>query len=277
MSHNRKSVFLKLKEYKGNPIDEYNKINQFIKKQSCESLFLVEDTFNKYFKYCELLSNTDVDFKSCVLNHTRYLLKYKAHSFESIDDSTQEILLNEFLDYCEIIVYIHRAIYSKLINKSSFDKHIYLQLYELIKTSLKSMNYEIKFIDEKTNEVVIIKSNPEAEAVAAQSPQDLKEAIIYYLGTRDTNVEEKEVRLRTLIDKLEPLLDKYKTQPLIKSVREYLQLFRHPEMKKDDPQYNWFYSDKSKYLDDIFMTCIFIKEYDITRKTIDEFTKLKKQ
>ncbi len=275
MSHNRKSVFLKIKEYKGNPIDEYNKISQFIKKQRFQSIYLIEDTFSEYFKYCELLSSTYGDFKSCVLNHTRNLFKYKDKSFESIDAATQEILLNEFLDYCEILIYIQFTVHSRVVFYN-FDSQVYSQLYELIKTSLKSMNYEIKLTNEDTNEVVVIKSNPEAEAVAAQSPQDLKEAIIYYLGSRDIDVAEKEVRLRTIIDKLEPLLEKYKTQSLIKKVREYIQLFRHPEMKKADPQYMWFYDDKSKYLDDIFMMCIFIKEYDITNNTISEFSELKK-
>lgn len=276
MSNNRKSIFLKVKDYKGNPIDEYNKISQFIKKQKCASYHSFEDAFIEYYKYCELLSGTYIDFKSCILNHTSNLLKYKEYSFNLLDKTKQDILLNEFLDYCEIIVYVQFNVLPKVVNLYGFDRQAYSQLFGLIKTSLKSMNYEIEFINEDTNEVVVTKSNPEAEAVAAQSPKDLKEAIIYYLGTRDTNLDEKEIRLRTIIDKLEPLLEKYKTQPLIKKVREYLQLFRHPEMKKSDPQYMWFYYDKSKYLDDIFMMCIFIKEYDITKNTISEFSELKK-
>ncbi len=105
----------------------------------------------------------------------------------------------------------------------------------------------------------------------------MRETIINYLATRNNDIEEKEIRLRTIIDKLEILLNKYSSLSAISKVKEYAQLFRHPEDKKENPKYKWFFKDKNKYLDEIFMMCIFVKEYDITKNNIKKYEELKKQ
>ena len=279
MCAERKSIYLKLTEYQGNPIDEYKKISSFISSQSFVRNWSVYNLLSAIFRHCIFLRSHYTDFDHCVSSNTKNLNKYIMMDFETLPEEIQFVLLDEFLTYCEIIMYVHFTTYKFYLRPKDipFDEAIYLQLSELIKTSLKSINHDIKVVDEEFGQVIVIKSHPEAEAVAAQSPKDLREAIINYLATRNNDIEEKEIRLRTIIDKLEILLNKYSSLSAISKVKEYAQLFRHPEDKKENPEYKWFFKDKNKYLDEIFMMCIFVKEYDITKNNIKKYEELKKQ
>lgn len=280
MSIEHKSIFLKVKEYKGDPITEYNKICKFLQKDCyySHSLYsLLECNFQ-----CSLLLRPNyVDFEDCLNDCVSNLNTYSESVFEYLDENTQESLLDDFLTYCEIIIHMQLVAYNNdvkdLLHNSNFDKEIYLQLTDLIKTSLKSMNHDIKVCNEETSECVAIKCNAEAEAVAEQSPLNLKKAIIYYLGARDADITEKENRLHKIIDLLEPILRTYKELEAVKKVEEYVQLIRHPETKKDDIQYKWFFNNKEEYIDSIFLMCIFVKEYDITKQTIKKFESLKRK
>ncbi|MCR5308421.1 MAG: hypothetical protein K6E24_05455, partial [bacterium] len=180
---------------------------------------------------------------------------------------------------CLYFVTYKYYLYSERIwNDRNFDKDTYLQFIDIIKTSLKSINHDYKVIEEDNYEIVVFKNNPDAECVAEKSPKKLKDAIYYYLGTKDSEVEEKENRLHIIIDLIEPLLKKYKNENnLISKTEEYVQLIRHPEIKKNESQYKWFFNDKKAYLDELFMLCVFVKEYDLSKDTIKEFEGLKKK
>ncbi|MDD4157407.1 MAG: hypothetical protein PHY08_12630, partial [Candidatus Cloacimonetes bacterium] len=280
MSINHKSIFLKVKEYNGNPIDEYNKISSFLNKK-CYYNYSIYSLLNDNFQCSTLLRINYIDFDNCLNSVIKNLDVYADSDFSYLEEGTQEILLDDFLTYCELITHIYFVTYNNYIKRiwddTHFDKNIYIQLIDLIKASLKSMNHDIKMIDDDTSEVLAIKCNPEAESVAEQSPTSLKEAIIYYLGSRDNDLEEKENRLHKIIDLLEPILKKYKELDAVKKVEEYVQLIRHSELKKNEENYKWFFENKGDYIDDIFMMCIFVKEYEITKTNIKKFESLKKE
>ena len=278
-----KSIFAKVKEYKGNPIDEYNKIKSFLKNKCCYSNESIYSLLSNNFKKCELLRGNYTDLYSCLSDVNKTLELYKTSVFSYLDEKIQDELMDSFLIYCEVVTYVYLITWeyyvkaNDLYNSSYFDRSIYKQLLEIIKSSLKSMNHDIRVIDENTFETLAFKCNPDAECVAEKSPSNLKEAIYYYLGTKDSNIEEKQNKLHIIIDLIEPLLKKYKKEcNVISRVEEYVQLIRHPELKKEETQYGWFFKDKNSYLDDMFMLCVFVKEYDISKSTIREFEELKK-
>jgi len=157
------------------------------------------------------------------------------------------------------------------------EKDTFIQFLEIISTSLKSMNFKIEIVNEEIGDVKIIKDNPEAECVAKQSPKNIREAIIDYLGSRDSDSKEKEKSLHHLIDMLELTLEKYENADIVNKVKEYVQLVRHPEKKKEQKEYAWYFKDKTSYFDLIFSMCIFVQEYSLTKDSIEKFGSLKKE
>lgn len=276
-----KSIFDRLKNYKSNPINEYNKISNYI-----ENLYFnYSDSFLSYLNeahyYCndfriifpelnELLDSTcgTISSYTSIKNFDNYF-----------SDDKKETLLNEFLTYCQIIltlIFVFRkhkndiTNYNMTVDVNNSDTDYCLTL---ISTSLKSFGY--KYICPNNDHgVEIISENPIAESVAAMSDNTISDPIYLYLGTRD--IKAKETYLHDLIDSIEPLLKKYSDQNLIKKIREYVQLVRHPEVKKDEKEYKWFFENKKQYLDELFMACIFIQQYDLTKALINKFEILKK-
>lgn len=269
----RNSIFLRLNEYKGDPISEYNKINDLIHGKECY-LANIYGIFNSNFEKCELLRSHFVSFEDCLCNYTYNLNVYKTSIFGNLPEDIQILLLDEYLDYCELLSYISLSLYKLMFKKiwhnQYFNSQLYLQLIDIIKAGLASMNYHLTIFNEETNETKVIKNNEEAEMIAAQSSSSIKDIILLYLGTRNKNVEDKKIYLHKFIDLLEPVFKKYNNEP-IASVREYVQLLRHPEMKKNDEKYKWFYEDESKYLDELFSMCLFVQHYSLTKMTLKEF------
>lgn len=265
----RNSIFLRLSEYKSDPIVEYNKINKLIHEYYCYDFNDLYDFFSYHFANCKLLSSHYVSFDACLSDYLYNLGKYNECCFKDLEEDIQKILLNEYLDYCELITYMHSYLYN-LAHKNKIDLQLYSQLKDIIETGLRSMNYQVTIIDKKTKETRVVKINEEAEIVAAQSQESIKDVILLYLGTRDNNIEDKKIYLHKFIDLLEPVLKKYNNEP-ISSIREYVQLLRHPETKKNDQKYIWFYENESEYIDKLFSMCLFVQHYDITKKTLKDF------
>ena len=272
-----KSIFNKLSEYKGNPISEYNKISKFAKTRKCISDYNFYQLFEIKFQICKLLRSYYASFYDCIDEYTREFEQYQNSFFETLENEIQLKLLDSFLSYCEILLCLFCVTLHSYSNKNYYlNSNICDQFLDIIKTSLKSMNYKIEIFDAKIGNIKIIKDNPEAECVAKQSPKNIRQAIIDYMGSKDSNLKEKEQNLHTLIDLLEPTLKKYENDVIIGKVKEYTQLIRHPEVKKEEKQYAWFYKDKSSYFDSIFSMCIFIQEYNLTKITIKDFEDSKK-
>ena len=283
MSITHKTIFDKVKGYKGNPIDEYNKIEAFIKTKKCYYHDTIYDLLETNFQKCKLLRANYIDLNDCLFGITKTLERYKSCKYDYLENDIQDKLLDSFLTYCEVVVCVYFVtlkyyLYqTRVWDEREFDKDTYKQLNDIIKNSLKSINHDYKMMDDDNFEIAVFKCNPEAEFVAEQSPTKLKDAIYYYLGTKSSDVDLKENYLHIIIDQIEPLLKKYKDSNLVLKVEEYVQLIRHPEMKIDEKQYEWYFANKSVYLDELFMLCIFVKEYDVTKGTIKKFDALKKE
>lgn len=273
-----KSIFVKVKDYKSDPVCEFKKIKNFISKAICyQNHYTIWHLFLDCFPYCKSLRSNYINFGDCIDKNTTELQKYNEQkNFETLPEEVQDELLDEFLTFSEIIACMYRVTYYNFFNnhpRYELENNIFEQGIEMLASSLKSINYEFKYrSDNRNDEVVdVIKINPEAEYVASQTKPTLRQAIISYLGARDTDIGDKELKLHAIIDLIEPLLKKYSNENKIGSVKQYSQLIRHPEIYRKEPKYSWFFKNKKKYLDYIFDMCIYVIEYDVVKKNLDDF------
>lgn len=273
-----KSLFERIKNYSSNPVNEFKKINSFINNTEIDYMIKLSTLLEDAFVYCKDLRRIYPDYKDCIWQNCSSLFKYDVlpnDSYNSlIGEDTKELLLNEFLTYCQIVLTMVNYIINKqseILSKhfiTSLNAEIINQLVEMIESSLKCFNYK-HYIKKDFLNVELAMDNPVAEAIAAESKIDISDAIMGYLSNRD--VKTKENYLHTFIDLIEPLFKTYSDQAIIKKIREYSQLIRHPEVKKDDPQYKWFFVNKKKHLDNLFSLCLFVQQYSISKNIIKEF------
>lgn len=273
----RKSIFLSINDYNSDPITEIDKIERVLQKE-CGYYTTIYNLLNQSFVRSKLLRSRFVNLDECIdsliynISHN-----YNRCDFERLDSNIQNIIFNEFFNYCEVIFHLLFLAYKyEKMNTTDFDENVFLQAIDVIKVSLKSLNYQIVFLNEKEFLFEVIKINPESEMVAAQSEPTIKSAILHYLGARDNDIKEKENRLHQLIDLLEPSFDKYKSDNTVKDIKEYIQMVRHPEIYKTKKEYDWFFKDKEEYLDRLFSLCVYIQQFAISKETLKEFKQLKK-
>ena len=280
-----KPIFEKLYNgYETNPIKEYNKINCILDKHfctdwryGCDSSYLtLNNLFSIYYENSKILSINFVDFNSCLGELTDNLRDYRSHHFNYLTSDVKDKLFEEYFNFCEIIFHMisivdnHFNEFEK--NRINWNQSLMDQLIGMINNALKSMNYKI--IKKESNIFNVIKIDLNAEIVAAQSDESIKKTILLYLATRDNKIEDKKSYLLKLINLLEPVFNKYNNEP-ISSVKEYAQLLRHPEMKKTENKYKWFYENECEYLDKLFSMCLFVQHYAITKNTLKDFNQRK--
>ena len=273
----RKSIFLSINDYNSDPITEIDKIERVLQKE-CGYYTTIYNLLNQSFVRSKLLRSRFVNLYDCIdsliynISHN-----YNNCDFERLDSNIQNIIFNEFFNYCEVIFHLLFLAYKyEKINTTDFDENVFSQAIDVIKVSLKSLNHKIIYFDEKEYLFEVIKIDPESEVVAAQSEPTIKSAILHYLGARDNDIKEKENRLHQLIDLLEPSFDKYKNDNTVKDIKEYIQMVRHPEIYKAKKEYDWFFKDKKEYLDRLFSLCVYIQQFVISKETLKEFKQLKK-
>lgn len=279
-----KSIFDLIEEYKSDPITEYKKIDDFIRNTYCVDCETIYDTLKEMYPLCEKLFTTYPTFEKCLDVFTTSIEENKNYLFSWLSDNFKKDVLKDFLNYCEVLSHIaHFSL--KSMGESNNNRqsqciaHSFKGLLSIVKTSLKSMGFKLIVLDENSLETRAIKINPQAEFVAAHSPQNIRETIICYLAARDGDITAKENELHRLIDLLEPTFKKCRESPIsdIKDIKEYTQLLRHPEVKKNETGYKWFYDDKNKekYLDDLFSMCVFVEEYELVKENLKVFKERK--
>lgn len=279
-----KSLFERLKNYETNPIDEYNKISSFLNDAIVYQDYNVRlySLLSDAFLYCKDLRCCFTSLDSCIEINCLSLEKYDYPAksyYQSIADNEKDNLLDEYLTYCQVLLtclsYLRKNI-NAIIREyycTSINSEVVEQFNELITFSLKSFNYKCIMNNNCLNaEIIMI--NPIAEVTALESPKNISDAIMGFLGNRDTKT--KETYLHTFIDLLEPTFKKYSDHPLVKIIKEYVQLLRHPEVKKEETEYKWFFDNKKKYIDKLFELCLLVQQYDLSKSIVDEFEKNKK-
>lgn len=271
-----KSLFLKLSEFKGNPIDEYIKIEEFMHRK-VNGLNDFYYFFDLVFPYCNLLNGHYTNFEKCINDNVINLIKNKNTSFIDLDENSQEICMSDFINYAEIILYsinIFTKKYRNLEYKVYYQPNtmLFVQLNNLIKTSLESMCLNV-YSNENNGEIKIIKKNCVAEVIASQSSFDIKDSIIEYLSINKENLKERRRVLLELIDSLEQTMSNFSKCNVISSIKMYSQLLRHPELNKSKGQYKWFYQKENEYLDDLFLMVLFVQQYKLTKEIVNKFDK----
>lgn len=195
----------------------------------------------------------------------------------------EEKTIDEFLSFCEILAHMKAVVeatcFEEIMQSDDFDNDLWNQFSDMLQSSLKSIGYELKEMDEEKHEFEAIKINSEAESVAARSPKGIRKLVFEYLGTRDKDEKTKERVLLDLINELAPALKSYNKNDenvakRVKKVGEYLQLMRHPAENREKEKNSWFYGNEELYLDDLFNLCIFVQNYELTKKTIEKFQSL---
>lgn len=279
-----KSIFDLIDEYKSDPIEEYKKIDDFVRNTYCVDWDTYYETLEKRYPLCEKLFTTYPTFEKCLDAFTKSIKENEFYSFSSLSDNSKKDVLDDFLNYCEALSHI--VCFSlKTIGESNNNRQSqcivrsFKGLLSVVKTSLKSMGFKLEVLDENSLETRAIKINPQAEFVAAHSPQNIRETIICYLAAREGDITAKENELHRLIDLLEPTFKKCRESPIsdIKDIKEYTQLLRHPEVKKNETGYKWFNDDKNKEknLDDLFSMCVFVEQYQLVKENLKVFKERK--
>lgn len=273
-----KSIFLTIKDYKSDPITEMKKIDNILQKE-CGYYTTIYNVLTRNFVKSKELRVRFVDLDECISSLIPFISdNYNCFDFQSLSTVIQKNIYDEFFDYCETIIHLLSISYESAEHEiEDFDNDTYMQAVESIIYSLKSLNYKIDYLDEKKQTFQVIKINPEAEIVAAQSEITIKQSIIHYLGARDNDLEEKENRLHKIIDLLELSFKKYTNDNNVKKIREYIQLIRHPKTYENRPEYKWFYDEKDKYLDELFSLCIYVQHLVIMKEIVNNLDELKKE
>lgn len=277
-----KSIFERLEKNYSNPLDEYIKISSFISEKECfysDSIYLC---FYKLFPYCEPLRKHYSNLSECIQENLGILANYHYgvgnDIYEGFDHEIKEEILDSFLTYIEIIsciLCVFKKYYPSVFGSAHINKPNLNQLEEMIDESLRSINYKIE--EKNPNNVVIIKSDPISEQVAEQSSPNMKVAFLNYLSIRNGDIKGKEKALHDIIDLLEPDFKKFENTSIINSVKEYAQIIRHPEIKKNQKEYEWFVDNKNLYLDQLFTLCVFTQQYVLSKSIIDSFSEEKKK
>lgn len=277
-----KSIFDLIDEYKSDPITEYEKIDNFIRNTDCVDYETIYDTLKKWYPLCEKLFATYPTFEKCLDAFTKSIKENEFYSFSSLSDNSKKDVLDDFLNYCEALSHI--VCFSlKTIGESNNNRQSqcivrsFKGLLSVVKTSLKSMGFKLEISDKDSLETRAIKINPQAEFVAARSPQNIRETIICYLAARDGDITAKENELHRLINFLEPTFKNYNRESPISDIKGYTQLLRHSEVKKSETGYKWFNDNKNKekYLDDPFSMCVFVEDYQLVKENLKEFKERK--
>ena len=245
-----KSIFDLIDEYKSDPITEYEKLDDFIRHTYCFDCETIYDTLENWYPLCEKLFATYPTFKKCLGVFTTSIEENKNCLFSWLSNNSKKDVLDDFLNYCEILSHIaHFGL--KSMGESNNNRqsqciaHSFKGLLSIVETSLKSMGFKLIVLDENSLETKAIKINPQAEFVAAHSPQNIRETIICYLAARNGDITAKENELHRLIDFLEPTFNKYQEKP-ISDIKGYTQLLRHPEVKKNETGTNGLMTIKIK-------------------------------
>ena len=169
-----------------------------------------EPTLNDFFKK----NIINYDFDDYTDNFEKESIKYRLLC---------ELIINLTADYK----------YSQIF---TYHRENISQLLLIIEEGLKRCGYGLKVYKEGK---ITYKKDIAAEAIAANNP-DYKESIFNYLIAK--NIKEKASALTALSNQLEAA----KTSGgFTRQNRKYIQIMRHPDEKKKEDDYSWFFEKQS--------------------------------
>ena len=214
--------------YKTNPKNEIRKISALLKEHVSFDGRTIWELISLSFAHSEF-SEIETDLHSFYTN-----LILKNDNFSGL--GTDEVVVLQYRFLCELIFNLLDVGQSYSIFIA--DAKEILQLKGLIKHGLQLCGYKMEWIKKH---YVTRKLDIHAEAVAIAN-KDYKDYIFDYLIAKSVN--DKEHALLNICNKLESIkiVDGY-----TKHSRDYIQLLRHPDERKNIDKYSWFYR-KDNYL-----------------------------
>lgn len=272
----RKTLTQLIEEYKSDPLTEFRKINRFITKTDLASDYSCFDGISEGYLLCEQMSSIFPDLQECLCSWAASLYDVEdSVCFSSLAAEKKEQILCDFLVYCEVLltslVFCVTTLLDFFRYKYGFTEAALQQPIRIIKASLKSVGYTIS-VEPETRLVEARKIDPVAEEVAEGSNPDIKQAILSYLSSKPNDLQGKRTRLWALIDAMAPTFSKYRNEKLVEKAREYSQLIRHPEKRKEK-KFQWFFEDEKANLDTLFRLLLSAQQYVVGSEIKDEFDK----
>lgn len=268
----RESVLEKLMMSTTNVENEFKKIKEllgysdFYYRRSLVEFF--EEEFSSFKEIRKYFSS----YEDCENKIIPTLLEAYKHGNSAHQKDLDDKVLEEFLDFCEVHFYL--IMETTKLNISNYKIDVLMHLKDLIETSLQKLCYKII---KSNNEFgfLIIKENPVIETIALASDNDTEKIIFDYLDYKNQDEYSKESILHKFIDKLENIM-KEDNEQLVHSIREFAQIIRHPEQKKKEAKYKWFFDDCISNMDKLFLLCLYVQQRVVVKEILDEFCKEKK-
>jgi hypothetical protein len=193
-----------------------------------------------------------------------------------IEEEYSRGYVTQYLQICESLKFMldEGKKENKFSSRYNSDADLAVEHIEnIIQVSLNGIGY--KMVRDRQDRPVAQLIDPAAEAIAAESPKNVGDAISDYLCQKPADKNGKKTALEHLIDALEKDLSRFETQANVGATKKYAQAMRHPEKYKDFPEFKWFF-DEADYinnLDSLFEMCVFVASYPIAHRNIDIFKK----
>lgn len=263
----RESLFEKLKKRELSFIQELRKIynllcQHYTTTYSYYSSAFKQSPFNVYYEdfYDGLFDLIEID-KDYYIEQTSNF----SYLLDNIIRLQAELTLDSFLDYLE---FFRTLLEFKSIDFDTNAKQIALIVFN----DCDKLGYTFKSDDDNKTFKVMLK-NPEAEAVALQQKESIRNKIYKYLMIRNGRIDDKRECIKSLADDVEVVCKKYSNISEYDKLKQFIQCVRHT---KDTPkkEFPFYYENEEKWLDKIFEMIIGILSFTKTKEIVNEIKKL---
>ena len=262
----RESLFERLKKEKISYIQEIKKINNLLHERYTDTqrYFLVafkKSPFNIYYENFKEVMKDIIE-----INTTFYIDRYADINviINCIIDFQAELTLDSFLNFLEFF----RTLCDD--DNEYFDINVN-QIMLIILNDCEKLGYSFKKDDNNTYRVML--KHPEAESVAVNVKDSIRDKIYQYLMLRNGSVKEKRECIKSLADDVELTCKKYSNIEEYNKLKQFIQCIRHT---KDNPkkEFPFYYKDEEKWLDNTFEMIIGILAFTKTKDIVKEIKNL---
>lgn len=250
----RQSLFEKLKSKDLCYFDEVKKINSIIKEDYCLSKYISSEfkisVYNKFYS----------DYYAAV---SEIITPKNHYNF----NSENRLSLDEFLDILEFFKTL------MIDNTKELARGFgYRQLVSVLDYCCEKLGYQFTYDDKNCYYRVMLK-NPEAEAVAINQSESVRDKIYSYLMARQGDIENKRSIIKSLADDIEIMCKKYSNILEYSKLKQFIQCTRHT---KDQPkkEFPFYYEDEDKWLDKTFDMIIGVLAFTKTKEIVSEIVDL---
>ena len=157
-------------------------------------------------------------------------------------------------------------------HKSRYFDENAAQIAKIVLNDCEKLGYKFMTEDNgKTFKVML--RNPEAEAIALQQKETVRNKIYEYLMIRSGRVDDKRKCIKTLADDVEVICKKYSNIAEYDKLKQFIQCARHT---KDTPkkEFPFYYEDEEKWLDKTFDMIIGVLSFTKTKDIVAEIKNL---